>query len=162
MNDYLSLYEGNISYRESVTFKYDDNGIAKANLLHKIKSVICIENLSGNIKYSGLKDYTVEENCIVLTKNTSIKVLDKYFPKKKYVDEKPYYKHIDGEFLFFAKGGTMQYLQVFVTYEIKERAKIYKPKRNDRLTSLLENKHLKVVVYGDSISLGHSTLASDS
>ena len=155
MDIYTSLYEGKIAFRESALFKYDKNGIAKIKLLHKAKKIIHIENLSGAKKYIENVDFIVDGEYIVLTHNTKIIALDSYFPKTRSHVNKSFYKHIDGEPLFFLSNGGMQNFQVFITYEILERTHIYKPQKCTYSYLFKNNSSFKMVIYGDSISAGH-------
>ena len=160
MNYLHDLYDDDIAYRESVLFIRDERGMAHAKLLHEAFEIIKAENVSGKRVWEEGRDFIVEGDTVALTKDTTIPSFEYGFPRSEKPTSESNFKHINGGWFCHYPEGELQETQVFITYKIKKRSKIYCPERSSRLQNvsrlMKSGSPIKLVVYGDSISAGRN------
>ena len=156
------VWKGSLMVNETVLPTSYDGKPAEGNLAFIPAKIISIKDYALDKTYAEGKDYEVDGRTIRLTPGSSI-------PFYKYEDlyhndpaAKPgVMKTIDGSFLTFSESAFFNDKQMAVTYEhndpwdgpVPESAKKLLPKT---FQTLEDKKPLRLVVFGDSISVGAS------
>ncbi|MBE7087133.1 MAG: SGNH/GDSL hydrolase family protein [Clostridiales bacterium] len=131
-----------------------------APLMFDATEIISVRSYDLKTTYVLGEDYTVVNNCIVLTENTRIPffTLDEYYPSTSSsnafgctVSGKPY--------VYFSESGYIPNKQIVVTYKHNGDYNYYVPVDQsaefDTTLKKLENKQsTKILFYGDSITVG--------
>jgi len=148
-----------VVYAESVAFVRGDDGSAEAPLLYAPKRVIRVTDAREEREYSEGVDYEVTERGVRLTPGSRIFCFER--ADLEPVDPAPgtYFPAADRN-VFFTEGHFFHDRQVSVTYEpvrLDWDGHLPAPAL-DRLPHakkcLLEDKKLRLLVYGDSLSVG--------
>jgi lysophospholipase L1-like esterase len=155
----IPIWDTDIVYGESFTMHREKNGEASAPFLYEPEKIIEVRSADLQTLYEQGKDYLIKEGEIVLTENTSIPFMeyeDIYMKEELPGRSFPY----PGGHLLFSEGHFFHDRQIAVTYQCKKGGwKGYIPTyKGDVLhrtvRKLTEDKELKVVLLGDSISAG--------
>jgi lysophospholipase L1-like esterase len=153
------IWDTDVVFGESLTMYRDKNGDVSAGLLYSPIEIIEVRSASLEIPYTEGKDYFLKDGRLCLTENTSVPFMeyeDIYMPEKKH---DACFAYPDG-YLLFHEGHFFHDRQIAVTYKCqKGEWKGYRPSfEGDRLKKTLkkltEEKKLKLILFGDSISAG--------
>ena len=153
------IWDTDIVYGESFTMYRDKNGEISAKFLYEPKEIIDVRSASLETLYEEGKDYVLKDGKLFLTENTAIPFMeyDEIFMKEELPGKSFPFK--DGH-LLFSEGHFFHDRQIAVTYKCqKGEWKGYIPEYKGELLSktikrLTEDKKLKIVLLGDSISEG--------
>jgi len=169
INSYmLPIWASKIVYNESLMFvRSKDGSLESAPLLYSPSKIISVRSFDLATEYVQGQDYELSDGKIKLTDNTPIFVWanDAYYPTKA----------ITGGSFGCSLGGNIKYgeadtffkTQIVVTYEHKDKWGGIIPKyQGDKIPKTMEklkNKEpLKIVFYGDSITVGCNSSGWDS
>lgn len=156
------VWKGSRMVNETILPTSTDGKPAGANLAFVPSKVISVKNYALDTTYAEGKDYTVDGRTIRLTKEGAapfLKYSDLYHNNP---DAKPaVMKTVDGGYLTFGEGPFFNDHQLAVTYEHDEPWDGPVPQPAEKLLpqtfqTLEKGKPLKLVVFGDSISVGAS------
>lgn len=154
----LPIDKTKIIYNETVLFVGNDDS---ACLLFSPKKIISVRSYDLKKEYVNGVDYYIEGDKIRLTKDTTIP----YFKKEEYYLQ----NEIPGKcfecsapnkpYIYFGEGDTFTKMQIAVTYvankkPIFNKIKSFKNNFKNTIKSLKNKKKLKVLFYGDSITVG--------
>lgn len=161
MDAFITPYwKGNVVYNETLMFVQDKNGnVEAAPLLYTPLKILSVRSFNLKKEYKQGEDYTIEDGKIKLTNNTTIYSwpYNRYYPEK-YTAGVTYAK-TGGGYVSHGEYNTFFKTQIAVTYIHNSvwtgEKPVYKgdklPITMDRLKN---NKALRIVFYGDSITTG--------
>ena len=145
-----------------------DGKPAEANLAFVPSKIISVKNYALDKAYEAGKDYVIDGRTIRLTAGSSIP----FFKYEELYHNDPaakpgVMKTVDGRYMTFGESGFFNDKQLAVTYEhaepwagpVPQSAKNLLPKT---FQTLENKKPLKLVVFGDSISVGASASGKSS
>lgn len=155
----VPIWDTDIVYGESFTMFRDKNGEIYADFLYEPQEVIEVRSASLDTLYEAGKDYFVEDGRLYLTPNTAIPFMeyDEVFMKECIPGK--CFAYPEG-YSLFSEGRFFHDRQIAVTYKCKRGLwQGYVPEyKGDLLHRTVEHltrdKALKVVLFGDSISVG--------
>ena len=155
----VPIWDTDVVYGESFTMYREENGKISAPFLYEPEKIIEVRSANLEILYEYGKDYLLKDGRLVLTENTAIPFMEheeiymkEHLPGASFV--------YPGGYLLFCEGHFFHDRQIAVTYQCKKGGwKGYVPTyKGDILhrtvRRLTEDKHLNVVLFGDSISVG--------
>ncbi len=157
---FVPIWDTDIVYGETFTMYRDENGEISAPFLYEPLEVVSVQSADLECTYEEGKDWYVKDGKIFLPESTSIPFMEY---KDIYMDEPvegkcfPYKE--DG-WLLFSEGYFFQNKQISVTYKCEKGGwKGYVPQFAGNLLpgtmkKLKEDKEIKIVLFGDSISAG--------
>ena len=153
------VWDTDIVYGESFTMYKDQNGEISAKFLYEPEEIIEVRSANLEILYEEGKDYIIKDGKLILPETTSIPFMEyeEVFMKEHLPNK--CFAYPDG-YLLFSEGHFFHDRQIAVTYKCKKGLwQGYVPKyKGDILhrtiKKLKENKNLKMVLFGDSISAG--------
>ena len=150
------LWEGNTVYNETLWFAVENY----APLLYEPERVISVRSYDLKTTYTEGTDYVVDGNSIVLLPNGRIP----YMTESEYFPATPpnpgiVVPHEGGGYWYMNEGQDISMRQVVVTYEHKGTRNWTLPqeesaKFSKTLAKLENGERVKVVFYGDSITVG--------
>lgn len=156
------IWKNNIVYNESIMFVPNSvtREIEPAPLLYAPDKVLAVQSSDYSTKYQEEIDYIVENNCIRITKNSSIPIwkYDEYYLLQP--DTIPIQSASAKErYVKVANGREFSKMQLAVTYSHKCKWNGIKPKYEEeklaRTIAKLKSKELLTILYyGDSIIEG--------
>lgn len=160
-NTYMKpFWSGNIVYNETLMFIRDVNGnIEPAPLLYKPTEIIAVRSYDLTKEYKSGTDYTVENGCIVLKPDTTIfRWVNRIYYPSVY-KEGQMFGCTKGGYLLYAEATTFTRTQIAVTYRHAGTWTGLKPtyqgvKIPKTITKLKNKEDLKILFYGDSITVG--------
>lgn len=160
----LSLYmkpfwEGEIVYNETVMFVGDED----APLMYPATEILSVRSYSLLDEYKEGEDYIFDKMTNSLVRLDGSKM--PYFPTSEYypshkIDGKAFdCTRNDEAYIFFSEGPYISTHQVVVTYRHNKKNYISKPvSQKDSfsrtVTKLQNNEEVKILFYGDSITVG--------
>ena len=155
----VPIWDTDVVYGESFTMYRDKSGEISAKFLYEPTELIEVRSASLKTLYKEGSDYIIKDGRIILTENTSIPFFeyDEIFMKEPIAGMS--FPYPDGH-LLFSEGHFFHDRQIAVTYRCKRGGwNGYVPEyKGDVLhrtvRRLTEEKKLKLVLYGDSISVG--------
>ena len=153
------VWDTDVVYGESFTMYRDKSGEISAKFLYEPEEIIEVRSASLETLYKEGVDYVVRDGKLFLTENTSINFMeyDEIFMKEQLPGK--CFAYPEG-YLLFSEGHFFHDRQIAVTYRCKKGAwqgytPIYKGDILHRtMRRLTEDKRLKIVLFGDSISAG--------
>ncbi len=156
------IWKGDTVYNESVFPLCDKDGSIKPiALIYPVSSVINVRNSALTETYTEGEDYKIEDGNLVIIPEGKIKTVkyDDYYFEEQRENSK---KRTGGGYIFFGEECSMHDLQLSVSYKhssawqgfFQQFEALFLPKT---MTKLSEKKELKVVIFGDSISVGHNS-----
>lgn len=153
------VWDTDIVYGESFTMYKDKNGEISAKFLYEPEEIIEVRSANLEILYEEGKDYIIKDGKLILPETTSIPFMEyeEVFMKEHLPNK--CFAYPDG-YLLFSEGHFFHDRQIAVTYRCKKGAwQGYIPTYkgdilHKTIKRLTEDKSLKVVLFGDSISAG--------
>ena len=168
------VWESDFVFRETFAM-IEENGVCSANFLYKPDEILKVESYDGTRQYEMGKDFVVEENRIILTKESAIPSTNwEWFYHSTEEEAMEGLKHTaiplnwgplattDGRFLNLSAIANSPFItdwQIAVTYTSSEKWAGECPQSaSDKLPKFFEKVKTKeevtIVLYGDSISYG--------
>jgi len=153
------IWETDIVWEESLTMVKDKNGVAKAPLLYTPKQILAVTNAAGTIVYEENRDWMWQEGQFCLTPESRIFSFefDEMYPENEIPEHS--FPMQEG-YLLFEEGDFFHNRQIAVSYTC-ERGQwtgtkpTYSADKLPRTTTRLKKgESLRIVLYGDSISVG--------
>ena len=153
------IWDTSIVYGESFTMHRDENGGMSARFLYEPEEILEVTSANRECLYSEGRDFIIDGDRLVLAENTRIPFMEY---EEVYMKEPlpgrcfPY----PGGYSLFNEGHFFHDRQIAVTYRCKRGAwNGYVPTYcgdilHRTVRKLTEEKYLKVVLFGDSISAG--------
>jgi hypothetical protein len=159
LNAYMTpFWNTKIVYNETLMFVGKDD---KAPLMFLAEEIISVRSYDLETEYVLGIDYTIEDNCLVLTENTSMPYFntDEYYPLVPVTGSAFGCTRSDHNFILFGEGDTFCKNQIAVTYKHNERWTMEKPlsqseKFSKTIQKLKTGENVNIVFYGDSITTG--------
>ena len=155
----VPIWDTDVVYGESFTMYREKNGEVSARFLYEPEKIIEVRSANLETLYEEGKDYLIKDGKLVLTENTSIPLMEY---EDVYMQENlPGGSFAcPGGYLLFREGHFFHDRQIAVTYQCKKGGwngyvPAYKGDLLHRtVRRLTEDKSLRVVLLGDSISAG--------
>ena len=153
------VWDTDTVYGESFTMYREKNGEISASFLYEPEEIIEVRSANLEILYEEGKDYIIKDGKLYLTENTAIPFMeyeDIFMPEKKHG---ACFAYPEG-WLLFNEGHFFHDRQIAVTYKCKKGSwqgymPVYEGEKLHRtIKKLTEDKNLKLVLFGDSISAG--------
>lgn len=165
LDKYMQPYwEGNVVYNESfMPLKNEDGEIEPISLMYDIGAIVSVKNSKLNKVYEEGTDYILEDGKLKILDSGSIPTVeyDYMYPNAQVASMNPdnVQPHRTKGYMYFAEGSTFHYLQLAITYVPKGNWEgPIQMSKSDKLPKTMEKlqkgEELKLVVYGDSISVG--------
>ena len=165
LEKYMKPYwEGDVIYNESVLpLKNAEGKMEPITLMYDIGAIVSVKNSALQKVYEEGKDYILEDGKLEILTSGSIPTIDYDFmyPSMQYGNSNPdsVMAHRTNGYMYFSEGSVFHYMQLAVTYIPKGTWEGPVPKQKSTLLKktmekLTTNQDLKVIVYGDSISVG--------
>lgn len=154
------VWKGNIVFDESALVLRNKVGnILPISLMYPITEIVSVRDSSLKIIYEEGRDYKIKEGKLVIPEGSRVPVLEY---NNYYLSEKAEGKSLsaqNGGYLFYSEDGTFHKKQISITYRHDSTFGGSMPepqghKVKNTLDKLEKNKELKVVFYGDSITVG--------
>ena len=149
------LWEGTTIYNETLWFA----DTAEAPLLYTPDRVLSVRSYDLKTTYTEGEDYVVDGKSIVVTPDTKIPHMsrEEYFPVNP--PSSIVLPTADGKYWYIAEGSDISSRQVVVTYAHSDRREWKMPldesaKFPKTMAKLENNEPIKVLFYGDSITVG--------
>jgi len=156
---FVPIWDTDMVYGETFTMYRNEDGKVCAPFLYKPEEIISVQSATYEKTYEEGKDWYVEGDMLYLTENTSIPFMEyeDIFMKEPLPGHS--FPYPEGHLLFY-EGHFFQDRQIAVTYKCKKGGwKGYIPQFEGArlpktMKKLKEDKQLRVVLFGDSISAG--------
>ncbi len=153
------IWNTDIIWGESITFIKDKSGEARAPLLFNPIKILSVTDARGDKEYEYGKDYIIEGNKIVRTKNSRMFAFEKseLYPENE-INGKTY--PIPNGNILVGEGSFFHDRQISVTYTCKKgewqgiKPKFAEKELPNTVKALKEGRDLSFLVYGDSICVG--------
>lgn len=165
LDKYMQPYwNGDVVYNESVMpLKNEEGEMEPITLMYDIGAIVSVKNSRLNTVYEEGTDYILEDGKLKILDSGSIPTIeyDYMYPTVQFATMNPdnVQHHRTKGYMYFAEGSTFHYMQLAVTYVPKGSWEGPIPmSKADQLPKTMEKlqngEELKLVVYGDSISVG--------
>ena len=154
----LPVWEGNISYNESVLpVENEYGGIDPIHLLYPIEEIISVQNAEMTKTYQEGIDYVVSKGRLIIADDGNIPVLP--YTEFHPTTGEAGFESNEGGYVCFHEGSWFHERQLVITYKHEAADTDYVPESKANLlpnvTQKLSNKEtLDILVFGDSISVG--------
>ncbi len=160
MEKYTSPYwNSDVIYNEAVMpLENQDGSISSIQLMYNIRDIVSVRNAALDTVYTEGTDYVLENGKLKILPTGSIDTIDYSFmyPSTASSNTQPDATH---GYMYFAEGATIHNMQLAVTYvpngtwggAIPAKQASLLPKTMAKLEA---GEDLKILVYGDSISVG--------
>ena len=154
------IWQGSVVYNETVMFVGQNN---KAPLLYKATEIVSVRSYDLETEYEEDVDYTFDKktNSIKLTKNTSMPYFteEEYYPSEEIPGGSFPCTLDNASYIRFSEGDFFSARQIAVTYRHLGKEHILAPKQQSKafantLQKLEQDKEVKILFYGDSITVG--------
>ncbi|MBQ7830959.1 MAG: SGNH/GDSL hydrolase family protein, partial [Clostridia bacterium] len=154
------IWQGSVVYNETVMFVGQNN---KAPLLYKATEIVSVRSYGLETEYEEGVDYTFDKktNSIKLTKNTSMPYFteEEYYPSEEIPGGSFPCTLDNASYIRFSEGDFFSSRQLAVTYRHSGEEHIPAPKTQNEafantLQKLEQDKKVKILFYGDSITVG--------
>ena len=155
----MPIWETDVVWEESLTMVKDKNGIAKAPLLYTPKQILVVTNAAGTIVYEENRDWIWQEGQFCLTPDSRIFAFefDELYPENEIPEHS--FPMQEG-YILFEEGDFFHNRQIAVSYTCEKgewigTKPIFSGDKLPRTTARLKTgESLRIVLYGDSISVG--------
>lgn len=165
LEEYIKPYwSDGVVYNESVLPLRNKSGdMEPITLMYDIGAIVSVKNSALNKVYTEGRDYVVENGKLKILTSGSISTVDylAMYPPMEYGAMYPetVQPHKTNGYMYFAEGSTFHKMQLAVTYIPKSKWAGPIPNQKSHLlkntiNKLTNKQDLKIVVYGDSISVG--------
>ena len=147
-------WENDTVFHELLVFIRKNDDLPRAKLLYKPTEILAVKSATLEMEYIEGEDFTVENNEIILTKNSKIPIVDE---SELYTDSDSFPSKTTDKFYNYFNECSLFKREVAVTYKHNEKWLGYIPKYCGdilpRTTSMLKNKEpIKIAFIGDSIT----------
>ncbi len=160
----LPYWESDVIYNESVMpLRNADGTVDPITLMYDIGEIVSVKNSFLNITYEPHKDYIVNDGKLVLLTDGKIPFVEYGLmfpdPQQAALMQGNIQPHKTNGYMYFAEGSTFHGMQLAVSYIPKGKWEGPAPESKSQLLpatmqKLQNGENLKMVVYGDSISVG--------
>lgn len=152
------IWEGEISYQESVLPVKDENGgVQPIKLLYPIEEILEVKNAALTVTYEYGTDYLVLDGSLLINPKGKIPMLS--YEEMHPTSGKSGYESRDGGKILHQEGSWFHSRQIVVTYRHTAEYTGHIPERQAELLEnirekLLNKEEINLFVLGDSISVG--------
>lgn len=153
-------------YNEFLTFTRGEDGTASAPLLFRPEHIQSVCSATLETQYEQGRDWVYENGYIVLSKGSTIPCLTQAELYPAQGEQGKSFPRAGGGYILFSEGAVLHRRQVAVTYTARPGqwdGPVPAPQHDalpHTFRKLREDKRLRMVLYGDSISEGANASAS--